>query len=422
MPKQPPKSLKPPRIPSYCNHRAVGQAYTRVKGRLIYLGAYGTEASRQAYAAVVADVLAGREVGPISKARGAATAGPRKLSVRELADRYVAFAKGYYVKGGQVTNEAAMVKGALDRVVALFGEQPAEAFGPVALKTVRDAMIAAGLARSTINQNVGRIRRAFKHAASDELIPATVPAALETVAGLRAGRTAAREPAPVLPVPDDAVDATLSNLPQVVADMVRLQRLTGMRPGEVCSLRPCDVDRSAMPWQYRPATHKTEHHGRERVVFLGPHAREVLLRYLARDAESFCFRPDESERKRRTLLHELRKTALSCGNRPGTNLRDKPARTPGQRYTTTAYARAVARGCEATWPAPPDLKGAELRAWNAEHRWTPNQLRHAAATEVRAKFGLEAAQVTLGHSSAKMTEHYAEKNLAAGAAVAEAIG
>lgn len=42
-------------------------------------------------------------------------------------------------------------------------------------------MTARGLARTTINQNVGRIRRMFRWAASEELIPATVDQSLATV-------------------------------------------------------------------------------------------------------------------------------------------------------------------------------------------------------------------------------------------------
>ncbi len=59
--------------------------------------------------------------------------------------------------------------------------------------------------------------------------------------------------------------------------MVRLQLLTAARPGEVASIRPRDVDRSDPAcWVYRPGSHKTEHHGRERVIVIGPRAQEVL--------------------------------------------------------------------------------------------------------------------------------------------------
>jgi integrase len=55
-------------------------------------------------------------------------------------------------------------------------------------------------------------------------------------------------------------------------------------------------------------------------------------------------------------------------------------------------------------------------------RWSPNQLRHTAATQIRREFGLEAAQVILGHSKADVTQVYAERDLAKGAEVARRIG
>jgi len=84
----------------------------------------------------------------------------------------------------------------------------------------------------------------------------------------------------------------------VVADMARFERLTGCRPGEVCQLRPIDVDQSGEVWEYRPASHKTEHHNRDRVIFIGPQAQAVLLKYLARSATAYCFSPAESEQER----------------------------------------------------------------------------------------------------------------------------
>ncbi len=397
------KAIRPPKVPSYCHHRASEQAYVKVRGKVTYLGVYGSEASRDNYAAAVAAVLGGQEVS--SPSRGKAEEVSR-LTVREVCNRFSCYAATYYVKNGKPTAEAGMVATACGHAANLFGDQPAEAFGPLALKSVRSHLVETGLARSTVNGSVRRIRRAFKWAAGEELIPASVPQALATVEGLRAGRTTARETAPVLPVDDATIETTLAALPAVVADMARLQRLTGMRPGEVCDLRPCDVDRSGEVWTYRPESHKTQHHGRERVVFLGPKAQEVLLRYLVRDAKAYCFRPCDSEAKRRAEQHAARVTPLSCGNRPGTNVRSAPVFQPGDRYSVNSYRQAITRAC--------DKAGVD--------RWKPNQLRHTAATEVRAQFGLEASQVMLGHSTARVSEIYAEKNLEAGAAVARAIG
>jgi site-specific recombinase XerC len=65
---------------------------------------------------------------------------------------------------------------------------------------------------------------------------------------------------------------------------------------------------------------------------------------------------------------------------------------------------------------------AQASAWRAKHCWSPNQLRHAAATAIRRKFGLEAAQVILGHSELSTTQVYAERDLTRAAAVIKEIG
>jgi site-specific recombinase XerC len=54
--------------------------------------------------------------------------------------------------------------------------------------------------------------------------------------------------------------------------------------------------------------------------------------------------------------------------------------------------------------------------------WHPHQLRHLAATHIRQRFGLEAAQVVLGHARAEVTEIYAARDLEQAAAVAAQIG
>ncbi|TWU27392.1 site-specific integrase [Bythopirellula polymerisocia] len=242
------------------------------------------------------------------------------------------------------------------------------------------------------------------------------------VAGLRQGRTEARETAPVLPVPDDIVEATLPHMPVVVGDMVRLQRLAGMRPNEVCILRPCDLDRNANVWVYRPESHKTEHHGRERLIFLGPKAQVVLLKYLARDSQAYCFRPAESEAKRRAQAHADRRTPPTCGNHPGSNRVAKPKRQAGARYSTDSYRRAIQRACDRAFPSAEGMKSEDLANWQSSHRWAPIQLRHSAATEIRKKFGLEAAQIVLGHSKADVTQIYAERDVTKGLQVAQLIG
>jgi integrase len=54
--------------------------------------------------------------------------------------------------------------------------------------------------------------------------------------------------------------------------------------------------------------------------------------------------------------------------------------------------------------------------------WSPLQLRHTAATAIRARYGLEAAQTVLGHAKPDTTLIYAERDLARAHAIAAEVG
>jgi integrase len=385
-------------LPKYRKHRGSGQAIVTLSGVDHYLGPHGTKTSRLEYDRLIAEWLVnGRQ--PLGVSAG-------DLTVEELIVHYWQFAQGHYVKNGKPSSELACIKIALRPVRELYGSACAAEFGPLALKAIRLKLIESGLSRGTVNQNLGRIKRMFKWGVSEQLVPAETFQALATVTGLRRGRSEAREKAPIMPVVDAIVDATLEYLPDILADMVRLQRFCGCRPEEVCALRPCDLDCSRDVWTYQPESHKTEHHGRERMIFVGPKAQEVLLRYLARDALSHCFRPCDSEAKRRAEQERNRKTSLSCGNVRGSNVKRKPKRKPGTQYTTDSYRRAIHRAC--------DKAGID--------RWSPNRLRHSTATDVRKEFGLEGAQIILGHASADVSQVYAERDIAKGLEIARRIG
>jgi len=419
-------------VPKYRKHRASGQAIVTLGGRDHYLGPHGTKASRVEYDRLIAEWLAA--------GRPAAQTSDAELTVAEILAEYLQWARQHFRKNGSETSELTCIKAVMRRIRFLYGRKPASEFGPLALKTIVSQMIDEGLARSTVNMNAGRIKRIFKWAASEQLVPVEVYQALSTVGGLQKGRSDAREPDPILPVAQETVDATISFLSPIVADMVRLQRLTGMRPADVCNLRPCDVDRNGSVWVFRPESHKTEHHDRERVIFIGPKGQDVLRPYLLRPAEAHCFSPAESEAKRRATRHQQRRTPLSCGNRPGTNRSRAPKRTARDRYDTASYRRAIHRACDKAFPTPEPLgqrKGEtasqwtnrltsqqreEFAKWQSDHRWSPNQLRHAAGTDVRRHFGLEAAQVYLGHSKADVTQVYAERDLQLGIKVAAEVG
>ena len=313
----------------------------------------------------------------------------------------------YYRKAGQITREAELVTEILRLLLKYHGQMAIEQFGPVSLKELRERMISElDWSRKYINKQVNRLVLMFSWACENELTQPAVHLALREVRGLKKGRTKAREIKPVSPVDDRVVDATLPYLPEIVADMVRFQRLTGARPGEVCSLRPCDIDRSDEVWVYRPSHHKMDHCDTSRLIMIGPLAQEVLLPYLIREEESYCFSPVESvERKCRRQRAE-RKTPKSCGNNPGSRRVDQPKRVASACYSSASYRLAVRRACKKA----------------GVDSWSPNRLRHTAATEVRKQFGLEAAQVICGHQSADVTQVYAERDLELAKEVAREIG
>ncbi len=384
------------RIPKYRRHKATGQAVVSLHGRDIYLGRYNTAASRLAYDRLIIEYLSG---GHVNADDG--------LTVTELIAQFWKHVKAYYQKNGQPTTEVREFKRILGIVRKFYGDLPAREFTPLKLKAVRQELMGKGLCRKSINKHISRIRNMFRWATEQELVPPDVLHGLRAVQGLRRGRTTAPDRPPVQPVEESLVTATLPHMPPIVADMVRFQLITGCRPMEVCLIRAMDIDRSGDVWIYRPESHKTEHHGRERVIPIGPTAQGIIAAYLDREPHEYLFSPRESERLRLLDVHRKRRTPISCGNRPGTNRkRGLLKRTPGEHYTTQTYARAIGRACTKA---------------NVEH-WSPNRLRHTAATRIRQMYGIEGAQIVLGHARADVTQVYAERDLSKALDIARKTG
>ena len=244
------------------------------------------------------------------------------LTIAELILAFWCHVQSYYTKDGKPTSEVDTIRQALRPVRELYGHTAASNFGPLALKACQDAMIAKGWARTYINRQLNRVRRMFAWAVSREFLPATVHQALVTVPGLRKGRSAAKEKPPVTPVLDDMVDKTLEHLLPTVAAMVRVQRLSGMRPQEVVGLRAVDIDMADPAcWTYRPNRHKTEHHGLERVIFLGPRAQAILRPLLPLDVSGYLFSPKQSVIERNSERRAKRKMP-AMGIPPGTPSRE----------------------------------------------------------------------------------------------------
>lgn len=129
----------------------------------------------------------------------------------------------------------------------------------------------------------------FKWAVENEMVPATVFLGLEAVRGLPPMRSEARETEPVKPVPLPFVRKTQEAAGVVIADMIELQLLTGMRLGELVIMRAIDIDMTGRVWIYTPYTHKTKHLGHTRPIQISPQGQEIVRRYLKADTHAFLF-------------------------------------------------------------------------------------------------------------------------------------
>lgn len=427
-----PHMAKIRRKPAYTLHSATGQARCRIDGKDFYLGPFGTPESRDRYDELIDEWVRRTDVSSVS------------MTIDDLCLKFIDHADKYYRhKDGTPTGEADNIRHALRFLIKVHGRTRVREFGPIKLKEVRAAMVAANMCRTNINRMIHRVKRAFSWGVENEHVPGANYQALREVKSLKSGRTEARESIPIQSVDQGTVDDTLLHVSNVVADMIRLQLLCGMRPGEVCSLRPCDVTRGTNGvWTYRPPQHKTKHHGKERRIFIGPEGQKVLRKYLDRDAEVFCFSPAEAEAERNAAKKRDRKSPMT----PSQSTRKTKGRSIGTKYTKDSFNRAVQRGCEQAFDMPAELRdvarhvarrtdlskeerdklqikmNADAAEWRLKYCWSPNQLRHSRATAIREKYGIEAAQMVLGHSDPRMTEVYAERDFATAAKIMREIG
>jgi integrase len=376
---------KAPRIPGYLLHKASGQARIRIRGRDYYLGKYNSPESREHYHKLVAQYIA--EADAVLQVVDC-----DQTSVAELVAQYVEFAKQHYRHN---PDERYRIKAAITPLVEFYGALPVEEFSPKKLKAVRqqiidrrNAITGKPLSRKYVNQLTGLIKKIFKWGVSEELAPVTVFQALDTLPGLRKGRTeGVAESRPVKPVPEEHVTAILSHLQPEIATMVQVQWLTGMRPDETTILKPKFIERTGDIWIYTIPSRfeddsdsggsKTDwlENVDKKEILLGPQAQKLLSPWLVdRLPEEYLFSPQ--------------RVCKRLGVKPG-------KRQPRDHYDDESYCQAVQRACR--------------RAGVPE--WTPGRLRHNAATRIRHKYGAEAARLVLGHRHLSTTEIYAERDL-----------
>jgi integrase len=362
-----PKSL----VPAYSLHKSTGQAVVYVDRKPIYLGLHGTPESRQQYAALL-DQLAVATPGVQPTAK---VAPPAEKSVGELCLKFVTVELSRYADAEQHCQ-----RGAIKVLRGLFGETAAADFGPLRLRTVRQAMVDKGWSRSFTNKQIARLRHIFRWGVSWEYVPQSVADALASVESLASGESNAREPRRRVSIPEAELMQVRAVLSGRNRDLFDLLLLTGARSGELLSLTTAMIDRSGELWRSDLSKHKTAHQERSRTLFFNAKAQELLRPYLLDDPQQRLF--------------------------------------PIRRDTFGATIRGA---CEVAFGMPDELRNPDVKElspsaladvrrraseWRRKHCWTPHWLRHTVATRLADEMGTEAAQRLLGHATRAMTEHY----------------
>jgi hypothetical protein len=167
----------------------------------------------------------------------------------------------------------------------------------------------------------------------------------------------------------------------------------------------------------------------------GPQAQQIIKPFLTTSLEAYLFSPQayvEALHRRRAEQRKTKRTPSELKR----CRKAKPRRVRAEGYNRRSYRVAISRACDkanavALRNRAEDLTAVgrtaeeiqrELEGQRLVPRWSPLQLRHTAATAIRAKYGVEAAKVILGHTKVETTQIYAERDLGKAQEIMAEIG
>jgi integrase len=338
------------------HHKSKGLAYSswvaNGKRQWVYFGEWGSEEAKENYRRFCATWSAS------SASIAQPVASPRRLFIAEFVDAWLDHCRVKYVKFDRQTSEYHIQRSALSFLVSLYGSEFVHDFTLMKLETVRNAMIKEQFVRKTINGYVSRIIMSFRWGVGRKFVPPSVLHECENIEHLKSGRVNVPESKKVTSAPIKLVRLVQDHFRKsestaMLADMIELQLLTGMRPGDVCGMKFEDIDQSDDVWVYRVRddVNKTAHMDKGRTVMLGPKAQAVLGKNWK--TKGFVF-------------------TLSGGDRP---------------VKVSRYGFRIRQACD------------ELQI----SRWHPHQLRHNYATEVKRRYESDRVAATAIGDSEEVT-------------------
>ncbi len=398
---------KPRRIPKLGRHSS-GQARVTLNGKVHYCGPWGTAAAHARYVELIEEWQA-RGERPAVRAPNPVQA---TLTLGALLGQFLDYvdSTGRYRKAGKPTSERAAYQNVVDALSRFAGVCPVSRLEESTLVAWRDTLERdPTLTRSGINRKVSRALRMIRWGRSRGLVPKVVWADVSSIEPLRRGEVGDRPERgrPRHAVSLDQVEAVAKYAAPQVGDMMRLQALCGMRPGEVLRMRWMDIQRQpadlpgADVWLYVVPGAKASHHGRDTRYVIPKAAQEILLRYPALPA-ACMFSPASAMEERRHRLRAARKSKLT----PSQRRRDQDAnRDYASSWDTHEYRRHVTRACEK----------AGVRVF------TPHEIRHGFLTWAANTLSLSAAAAAANHRSVATTQRYVHVQPVDALSVAEAV-
>jgi integrase len=381
-------------------HRNLGYSIDPKTRKSVYHGQWGLAATKQAYLRWCAELVS-EDVSPSIPPE-------HEPVVADLVNAMIKHSISYYRDpvSGKSTSQLGVIKSAL-RELDLYLEMKIRDFKPSTLMAVRAAIVNRDimpqsegtpkkkLCISSVNNAIVKIRQMFKLGVGWELVPVEIYQALACVQHLN-WRTAPtlRNPEKIAPVPLHYFSLIMPHLKPLYQAVLKVHIATGMRVKELCSMKWSEITEVEDGlWCYAPSEHKNSHRGDDRKVYLKSDLIELM------------------KSVRKPLWKE---DAVWCHRGVG-----RHAGYSGM-ISADAYARAIENAQERyndgrvsrQAGARTDLKK-KYKYTSAKREpmahWTPLQIRHTVATQVRRTHGLEGAQAVLGHSTLDATQIYAEK-------------
>jgi integrase len=242
-------------------------------------------------------------------------------------------------------------------------------------------IVELGYARTQINRLFGLVKRVFAWGGKPRFdletydkLPAIVSNSfIADMNAIERVTDEGKENPPRKDVPEHIVTAVFPFVSETIADMLRIQLLTGMRPKEVCMMRNCNIKRTKEEfaeygylfdndvWIYILPKHKTEKYIGVKAVPLGIEEQEILSKYVTNIDDNA------------PIFQNSKKKELSRAE----------------------YGRKIKKAIEK----------------NGLKKFIPYQIRHTAITKVSLNHNRDTARAVAGHTTEKMTARYDHADL-----------